>query len=148
MRIVGCAEFMPFDDAQFDGIVFATSLDHVCSIEKTIDECYRTLTIGGRILIWMSDRSRPSFLVRIKQWLNQRKYNWKKGYRADKFVVFPNWTVLHVPDGAVDPFHSFNEAPKEIISLMKAQGFKHDDIAYNNPNEIFLCFSKVSETSD
>jgi hypothetical protein len=43
----------------------------------------------------------------------------------------------------VDPFHSFIESPKKIVSLMKAQGFQRDDMAYNNPGEVFLCFKKI-----
>ena len=61
----------------------------------------------------------------------------------EKFVIYPNWTVLYVPEGAVDPFHIFNEDPRKIISLMKAQGFQHNDMVYNNLNEVFLCFTKV-----
>ena len=142
-RIVGCAEFMPFDDAQFDGVILATSLDHVCSREKTIAECHRTLTVGGRVLIWMGDRSRLS-MNRLKLWWQNRKRSSKLGYRADKYIVYSNWTVLYVPDGAVDPFHSYNEDPKEVISNMKAQGFQHDDMIYKNTNEVFMSFRKVS----
>ena len=142
MRVVGCAEYMPFADAQFDGVVLATSLDHVCSPEKTIAECHRTLTVGGRVLIWMSDRSHLS-MNRLKRWWENKKLNSLKGYRADKYIVYPNWTVLYVPDGAVDPYHSYNEDPKEVVSNMKAQGFQHDDMVYKNRNEIFMSFRKV-----
>jgi hypothetical protein len=37
-RVVGCTEFMPFADATFATVVFATSLDHVCSVTATVAE--------------------------------------------------------------------------------------------------------------
>jgi SAM-dependent methyltransferase len=142
VRIVGCAEFMPFEDTQFNAIVLATTLDHVCSLERSIDECNRVLYSGGRLFVWMSDRSHlPT--NRLKRWWEYKQINKLKGYRSDKFFVYSNWTVLHVPEGAVDPFHSFNEDPQKIVSLLKAQGFQHNDMVYNNPNEVFLCFTKV-----
>jgi SAM-dependent methyltransferase len=176
MRVVGCAEYLPFDGSQFDAIVFATSIDHVCSLEKTISECHRILKIGGRVLIWMSDRSVPPFRLkhlmesitsrlkhltetissfRIKRMIKRlkRKSKFKISDTStviwkDKFLIYPNWTVLYVPDGAVDPFHSFNEDPKKIVALMKAQGFQNNDMIYNNPNEVFLCFNKVANEAD
>lgn len=144
VRIVGCAELMPFGDGQFDALVLATTLDHVCSLEKSIGECYRVLNNGGRLFVWMSDRSHLP-VNRLKRWWEYKKINSLKGYRSDKFFVYPNWTVLYVPDGAVDPFHSFNEDPKKIITLMKAQGFEHNNMAYHNFNEVFLFFTKVSK---
>ena len=69
--------------------------------------------------------------------------NLKSGYRADKFVIYPNGTVFYVPHGAVDPFHAFRETPKDIVTLMERSSFRNDDMSYNNKNEIFLCFSKL-----
>lgn len=160
-RIVGCAEYTPFDDNQFDAVVFATSLDHVCSIERTIAECNRILNIGGRVLIWMSDRSAPPFRIkrliesvssfRVKRLIKPAKRFFKRGFsnakklnRLRKFKIYPNWTVLYIPDGAVDPFHSFNENPSKIIPLIKGQGFQLNDQSYNSTNEIFLCFTKIN----
>lgn len=142
-RVVGCAEYMPFDDSQFDAVVFGTSLWHVCSLEKTMAECYRILNNGGKVLIWMSDRSRP-WKKRMKRWLKKKFFNVKARYRSDKFVIYPNWTVFYVPEGAVDPFHSYKENPRKTVALMDTQGFQHNDIVFNNKNEVFLCFKKVS----
>lgn len=108
-----------FDDRQFDLVVPATTLNHVCSIEKSIGESYRVLRNGDKVLIWMGDGSHLS-ANRLKRWWEYKKPNSLKGYRSDKYFVYPNWTVLYVPDGAVDPFHSFNEDPKKIASLVKA----------------------------
>jgi SAM-dependent methyltransferase len=142
IRIVGCSEYMPFQDGEFDAVILATSLDHVCSIDKTIRECSRILSSNGKVLIWMGDRS-ESYLQRGKNWLRRKLVNLKSGYRADKFVIYPNGTVFYVPHGAVDPFHAFRETPKDIVTLLERRSFRNDDMSYNNKNEIFLCFSKL-----
>jgi len=48
----GFAEFLPWEDAQFDVVLFATSLDHVLSLEKTLDEVCRVLRPGGKCIVW------------------------------------------------------------------------------------------------
>jgi ubiquinone/menaquinone biosynthesis C-methylase UbiE len=48
----GFAEFLPWEDAQFDAVLFATSLDHVLSLEKTLDEVCRVLRPGGKCIVW------------------------------------------------------------------------------------------------
>jgi SAM-dependent methyltransferase len=141
VRVVGCSEFMPFENSFFDIIVFATSLDHVCSLDKSICECYRTLRNDGKVIVWMSDRRQP-LLEKIK--MNFRSFvgTLKYGYPVSKFVIYPNFTTFYIPDGAVDPFHSFWEDPVKIIKLFKRFGFQCDNTTYNNNNEIFLCFTK------
>jgi hypothetical protein len=140
MRIVGCSEFMPFGDDQFDALIFATSLDHVCSLEHTMKESSRILVKDGKVIIWMSDHGR-SFLSKGRSWLRSKIANLRKGYRTDKFVTYPNWMVLYRPHGAADPFHASLETPQKVISTMN-QNFGLVDSVYNNTDEIFLCFSK------
>jgi SAM-dependent methyltransferase len=48
----GFAEFLPWEDQQFDTVLFATSLDHVLSLEKTLDEVCRVLRPGGKCIVW------------------------------------------------------------------------------------------------
>jgi len=141
MRIVGCSEFMPFEDEQFDALIFATSLDHACSLEYTISESYRILVDRGKVMIWMSDH-RHSILSWSRSWLRTKIINFKKGYRTDKFVTYPNRIVLYRPHGAVDPFHAFLETPPTLIFLM-GNKFRLIDSVYNNRDEVFLCFSKT-----
>jgi len=141
MRIIGCSEFMPFEDEQFDALIFATSLDHVCSLKYTINESYRILVNGGKVLIWMSDH-RQSLLRWSRSWLRTKLINLKKGYRTDKFVTYPNRIVLYRPHGAVDPFHAFLETPRAVISLM-GNKFRLIDSVSNNRDEVFLCLSKT-----
>ncbi len=141
MRIVGCSEFTPFAGEQFDTIVYATSLDHVCSLKYTIAETYRILKLNGRVIVWMGDRS-TSLLRRFRNWLVTPLRNLVKGYRTDKYVVFPNLTVMYVPDGAVDPFHSYSENPDMVSALMKHAGLRLVNKSQKNRDQVFLCFEK------
>lgn len=143
-RIVGCSEFMPFENNVFDIIIFATSLDHVCSIDKSISECHRILKEDGKVIIWMSDRSLP-LLSRVKHYLKSFFRDIKHGYPISKFVSYPNYTTLYIPNGAVDPFHSFFESPGKIINIFNRGGFQCKNNTYNSRDEVFLCFTKNEE---
>ena len=141
IRIVGCSEFMPLPDASIDTAVFATSLDHVCSLHVTLDEVNRVLKPGGRVVVWMGDRAMSAFkhvIVTLRSWLR----NLARGYRTDRYWIYPNGTVLYVPTGAVDPFHSYHEDPKRIVSLFAARGFRVVAHTARTADEVFLSFSK------
>jgi ubiquinone/menaquinone biosynthesis C-methylase UbiE len=46
---------LPFDDATFDGVVFATTLCHVPGPEQALAEAHRVLRPGGYLLIYDGD---------------------------------------------------------------------------------------------
>lgn len=48
----GFAEFLPWDDATFDVVIAATSLDHVLSLDLALSEIRRVLKPGGMFLVW------------------------------------------------------------------------------------------------
>jgi SAM-dependent methyltransferase len=50
----GVAEYLPWDDASFDLVIAATSLDHVLLLDRSIDEFRRVLKPGGRFVTWVS----------------------------------------------------------------------------------------------
>ncbi|MBL8828504.1 MAG: class I SAM-dependent methyltransferase [Planctomycetaceae bacterium] len=50
----GVAEFLPWDDASFDLVIAATSLDHVLLLDRSVDEFRRVLRPGGRFVTWVS----------------------------------------------------------------------------------------------
>ena len=50
--IKGCAESLPFTDKEFDGVLFATSLNHCKDPTKAINEAYRVLIDNGYLFIW------------------------------------------------------------------------------------------------
>ncbi len=49
----GLAEYLPWQDAEFDCVVMATSLDHVLSIDMTFAEINRVLRPNGRLVLWV-----------------------------------------------------------------------------------------------
>lgn len=46
------AEYIPYEDEQFDSIIYATSLDHVLLLEQALAETKRVLKSSGCLLIW------------------------------------------------------------------------------------------------
>lgn len=57
-RLIGVGEFLPFQSATLDGVVFNTSLDHILDYHQALDEAKRVLKPGGSIylatLVWTS----------------------------------------------------------------------------------------------
>jgi len=157
VRVTGCAEFMPFQDNFFDVLILATSLDHVCSVERTISEAYRVLSKDGKVMIWMADHSVTrteklrtrviSLINNIREpsspWVDVFNVAPSTFVRVKNFAVYPNLTVLYIPKDAVDPFHASYESPRRIIEFMKRAKFVLVDKQYHHKNEVFLCFRKV-----
>ena len=52
----GYAENLPWEDKFFDGVLFATSLDHVKSPAASISEAHRVLKDDGHLFVWVSLR--------------------------------------------------------------------------------------------
>lgn len=46
------AEFIPYEDEQFDTVIYATSLNHVLLLDKALEETKRVLKSNGCLLIW------------------------------------------------------------------------------------------------
>ncbi len=145
---------MPFQDEQFDGVIFATSLDHLCSVQYTVKETYRVLRMGGKVIVWMSDRS-ELLINRVISRFRKLLSDLKRRATGDRFVVdprypltfgrftiYPNYTVLYTPNGAVDPFHTCLENPRVIIKVMEKSNLRFKSTVYNNKDEVFLCFAK------
>jgi SAM-dependent methyltransferase len=55
-RLIGVGEYIPFQDATLDAVLFNTSLDHLLDWRRGIDEAYRILKSGGALylstLLW------------------------------------------------------------------------------------------------
>lgn len=49
----GYAESLPWPDQEFDTVIFATSLDHVLSLEQALSEARRVLVPGGKCVVWV-----------------------------------------------------------------------------------------------
>lgn len=141
IRIVGSCEFMPFTDCFFDAIVFATSLDHTNNPIKCLTESHRILKDNGIVFIWMSDKSTSNY-VRLKRLIKTVLMNIRKGYRTDKYFIYRDFNIFYVPKGAIDPFHSQSETPKQIKKIMMKLGFIEKQSTKFNNGEVFLAFQK------
>jgi SAM-dependent methyltransferase len=51
---VGFNEFLPWPDGAFHTVVSGTSLDHVISLERSLEEVRRVLVPRGRFLVWLA----------------------------------------------------------------------------------------------
>ena len=69
------AEDIPFDDEFFDAVVYATSLNHLCNIEKAICETNRVLKQNGYVILWAGLAKEES--VKYQNWI-------KTGGKYDK----------------------------------------------------------------
>ena len=50
----GFNQFLPWPDQAFNTVVSGTSLDHVISLERSLDEVRRVLTSDGRYSVWLA----------------------------------------------------------------------------------------------
>lgn len=138
--ITGCSEFIPLEEDSVDVVIFATSIDHVCSIKDSINEVKRVLKKDGKVFVWMSNNEK-NVLAKLKSFIKIVFDYVKYGYRTDKYRVFNDYkVVLEVPKGGVDPFHSFFESPKIIEEKFKKSGFGMTKQTINNKDEVFLTF--------
>jgi ubiquinone/menaquinone biosynthesis C-methylase UbiE len=142
-RIVGASEYLPFANSTIENVIYATSLDHVVDIDASLKETSRVLTSNGRVMLWISDRSK-TIKERLRNFLATTCASFRKGYNINKYFVYDNYTVLGVPRGAVDPFHSFNESPKIIEKYFKRNKFTLINKKVFSKNEIFYTFEKNS----
>jgi SAM-dependent methyltransferase len=139
-RIVGASELLPIQDATVDAVIFGTSLDHVCNLERSIRESKRVVRPDGRILVWMSDNSR-SLIQRAKSWITDMVNSIRVGYPVRRYRVYSNFTVLEIPRGAVDPFHSYFESPEKIVRKFGRVGLHLVQREDHSRDEIFLSFA-------
>ena len=60
-KLVGMGEILPISDKKIDVVLFNTSLDHILDYQQAIEESYRVLKKGGKIVIcsniWFNDAS-------------------------------------------------------------------------------------------
>jgi SAM-dependent methyltransferase len=152
-KVNGCGEFIPFRNEKFDTIFFATSLDHLVSISKTLKECHRVLKRDGSVFVWMSD-NKANFVYRIvRKLISSIKYlvtfhfniplgNFGDATTIGPYRIYDNYHVFYVPFWAVDPFHSYLEDPQKIIKLFQIYKFKLISYSKKNNDEVFLYFKK------
>ena len=139
VRIVGVSEYIPLIDHCVDNVIFATSLDHVVDLSKTIRETKRVLKKNGKVFLWMSDKS-MTIKEKFLSWYNRRKKSLFQGYDVDIYWVYENYAVFEVPRGGADPFHSYFETPHETSKLFGKYGFEVSLTKVYSKNEVFLSY--------
>jgi ubiquinone/menaquinone biosynthesis C-methylase UbiE len=135
--IKGCAEFIPLPDNFFSTIIFATSLDHLCSLKDTIKEIRRILIPGGVVIIWSSDVGNP-ILWKIRTFYGRLFTTFKTGTNAFRYLLANDNSVYLIPPGAVDPFHKTILTPKKIIKSFQLKGFESHNCTRNLNSDTFL----------
>jgi len=113
----GFNEFIPWADCQFETVVSGTSLDHVLSLEKSLQEVRRVLKPSGRYLVWIA--SIPGAAE-----FKEHAGDWKP---VDAYHLF------HFDRVWVEPLFEkyFNIAD---VTIVKQPGFDH----------VFYCLTPLS----
>lgn len=127
--LVGVGENLPFDDKEFDRVIFATSLDHCYAPAYALMEAHRVLKDDGRVFVWagMESDLRESKLIAYTRGL------FRSAYARARRTVYPDYQTvsekahecvskLNVPQGAVDPFHMRRDSQEDLLRMFDATG--------------------------
>lgn len=99
----GVAEFIPWDDASFDCVTVATSLDHVLLLDRALLEIRRVLKPGGRFVAWVSFvAGAPVYDPYDPTWQAEDKYHL---FHFDR----PWFEELCAPRFRIDEMFTFDE---------------------------------------
>ena len=52
--VAGVGEHLPFNDMAFDGVLFASTIDHMIDPSTAFAEAYRVLKNGGKLFVWFN----------------------------------------------------------------------------------------------
>lgn len=138
-RVVGSSEFIPLPAASVGTVIFATSLDHVVDLGKTLSEARRVIRPGGVLIVWMCDQRRP-WWRKLFSGLRVRWKSLQAGYPLYRYRIYPPDVVVYIPSWAVDPFHCYHENPDDLTRQMARAGFRRTVLDYRGRDEVFLCF--------
>ncbi len=158
------AEYLPFRPATFDHILFATSLDHMLSPKRALQETKRLLKPNGTINIWFFDttkrkrkgllsiwKARSRFAMTLlkqgktKEFVQRLVRRFPKPPRAipnNDNIVQPNTPAyladLSIPTGAIDHFHFFHPTQAEAQQWLQEIGLKIVKTKIFNVNHVFV----------
>jgi SAM-dependent methyltransferase len=132
--VKGIAEFLPFRDATFDRVLFATSLDHMLSPELAVSEARRVLKPNGAVCVWHGEvlppgapretPPPPSVAARTRNAARMLR-------RGDLSSIIGRFRpapaprpapTFDVPAGAVDAFHFAHPATGTVIGWLTGAG--------------------------
>ncbi len=101
----GFAESLPWPDASFDTVIVATSLDHVLSLTRAMEEIRRVMTDKGKLLLWIGIVG------------GAEKYDPRNPKAIDAFHMF------HFDDLWLDPLlEEFFEIQEKLMFMIEAGG--------------------------
>jgi ubiquinone/menaquinone biosynthesis C-methylase UbiE len=78
--IHGTGEALPFGDAEFDGLLAFWSFNHAADPFACLDEAYRVVKPGGRLLIVLEDMI-PSWGDVARLWIEEKEQRYLKRWR-------------------------------------------------------------------
>lgn len=107
----GIGEYLPFRDASFDEVLFATTIDHMLVPARALAEARRVVRPDGRIAIWFGEaETARTTLTRRARRLASRVV---RG-RREPPPQLSYMELLEVPEGAADHFH-FVHLTSELV---------------------------------
>ena len=126
--VQGLGEYLPFPDASFDRVLFATSLDHMLVPQRAISEAQRVVRPDGRVIVWMgivvAGGAKPSPARRIGVGLRLLgSGQWREFGTRVRATTQPR-LELGTPEGAEDPFHVSHPLPETVVSWLEEGGLQ------------------------
>jgi SAM-dependent methyltransferase len=91
--VLAMGDFLPFQEASFDGVMFSSSLDHCIVPLQALEEAYYVLRPGGMLIIWETIRPEDQ---RFSDWAAaaiyfqtryNNRHNWGFTRASLEFVV-------------------------------------------------------------
>ncbi|MGI8780771.1 MAG: methyltransferase domain-containing protein [Solirubrobacteraceae bacterium] len=154
--VKGIAEYLPFADASFDRVLFATSLDHVLSPSLTVAEARRVTRPGGAVVVWLGEqgpapslRDRAAMAARMLRrgefgGVAERARAALRGKAAAAAPVTvtvqtPAATMtFDVPEGAIDAFHVAHPDAGTISGWLRDAGLTIEAVERPLPGHCFI----------
>ncbi len=151
--VKGIAEYLPFADATFDRVLFATSLDHVLSPALALAEARRVTARGGAVIVWFGEQAAPpSLRARAREGARMlRRGELAEVARAARAALRPRpaqnvvtvqtpaaTMTFQVPEGAVDAFHFAHPDAPAIMHWLDAAGLTVEAVDRPMPDHCFI----------
>ena len=151
--VKGIAEYLPFADARFDRVLFATSLDHVLSPPLALAEARRVTARGGAVVVWFGEQAAPAPLrARAREAARMlgrgelaalvraaRAALQPPSPQSVVTVATPGATMtFDVPEGAVDAFHVAHPDAAQITRWLGAAGLTVEAVDRPLPGHCFI----------
>lgn len=150
--VKGIAEYLPFADASFDRVLFATSLDHVLSPPLAVAEARRVTKPGGAVVVWFGEQAPPPslrsrvaeagrLLRRGRLATLARAARNALRRRPDEVVTVETpgaQMTFAVPAGAVDAFHVAHPDGETIVRWLAAAALAVEATERPLPGHCFI----------